>query len=66
LTTFRVNALGVVSFFWLKHGNLATTLTFFSSSLQLLDRVVVNPLDEFLLRAMATFRVTAPKIVSTT
>jgi hypothetical protein len=66
LTTSRVDALGVISFFCLKHDNLATTLAFFSSSLHPLDRVVVNLLDEFLLGAMAAFRVAAPKVVSTT
>jgi hypothetical protein len=39
---------------------------FFPNSLDPLDRVVVNLLDEFLLGAMATFRVAAPGVVSTT
>jgi hypothetical protein len=64
LTTPRVDALGVV--FYLKHGNSATMLAYFPNSLDPLDRVVANLLDEFLLGAMATFRVTAPRAVSTT
>jgi hypothetical protein len=50
----------------LTHGNLATVLAFFPNSLDPLDRVVANLLDEFLLGAMATFRVAAPGVVSTT
>jgi hypothetical protein len=41
-------------------------LAFFPNSLDLLDGVVANLLDEFLLGAMATFRVAAPGVVSTT
>jgi hypothetical protein len=66
LTTSRVDALRVVLFFCLKHGTPATTLVFFSNSLDPLDRVVVNLLDKFLLGAMAIFRVAAPKVASTT
>jgi hypothetical protein len=54
------------SFFCLKHGNSAMMLASFPNSLYPLDRVVANLLDEFLLGAMATFRVTAPRAVSTT
>jgi hypothetical protein len=56
----------VVLFFCLEHGIPVTMLALFSSSLHPLDRVVVNLLDEFLLGAMATFRVAAPRVVSTT
>jgi hypothetical protein len=66
LTTPGVDALGVVLFFCLKHGNPATMLAFFPNSLNPLDQVVANLLDEFLLGAMATFRVAAPRVVSTT
>jgi hypothetical protein len=65
-TTSRVDALGVVSFFCLTHGSPATALAFFPNNLDPLDRVVANLLDEFLLGSMATFRVVAPRVVSTT
>jgi hypothetical protein len=41
-------------------------LASFPNSLDPLDRVVANLLDEFLLGAMATFRVAVPRAVSTT
>jgi hypothetical protein len=66
LTTSRVDALRVVLFFCLKHGNLATVLAFFPNSLDLPDRAMANLLEEFLLGAMATSRVVAPGVVSTT
>jgi hypothetical protein len=53
-------------FFCLKHGNLATVLAFFPNSLDPPNRVVANLLDEFLLATVATFRVAAPGVVSTT
>jgi hypothetical protein len=65
-TTPRVVALGVASFCH-KHGSLAMMLAFFPNWLDLLDRVVSNLLDGFLLRtATATSRVAAPGVVSTT
>jgi hypothetical protein len=65
-TTPRVVALGV-ALFCHKHGSLATMLTFFPNWFDLLDRVVSNLLDGFLLgTAMATSRVAAPEVVSTT
>jgi hypothetical protein len=54
------------TFVCLKHGNSATMLAFFPNSLDPLDRVAAKLLDEFLLGAMATFRVAAPRVVSTT
>jgi hypothetical protein len=41
-------------------------LVSFPNSLDPLDRVVANLLDEFLREAMSTFRVAAPRVVSTT
>jgi hypothetical protein len=41
-------------------------LAFFPNSLDPLDRVVANLLDEYLLGAMTTFQVAAPRVVSTT
>jgi hypothetical protein len=65
-TTPRVVALGVASFCH-KHGSLTTMLAFFPNWLDLLDRVVSNLLDGFLLRtATATSRVATPRVVSTT
>jgi hypothetical protein len=60
LTTPRVDALGVV------FSALSTIDRNVANSLDPLDRVVANLLDEFLLGAMATFRVAAPRAVSTT
>jgi hypothetical protein len=65
-TTSRVDALRVVLFLCLKHGIPAMMLAFFPNSLDPLDRVVANWLDELLLGAMATFRVAAPRVVSIT
>jgi hypothetical protein len=65
-TTPRVIALGVASFCH-KHGSLATMLAFFPNWLDLLDQIVSNLLDGFLLgTATATSRVAAPGVVSTT
>jgi hypothetical protein len=52
--------------FALKPGNCATMLAFFLTVLDPRVRVVVNLLDKFLHGAMATFRVVAPRVVSTT
>jgi hypothetical protein len=41
-------------------------LTFFSNSVDPLSRVVATLLDEYPLGAMTTFRVAAPRVVSTT
>jgi hypothetical protein len=49
-----------------KHGNPVTMLAFFPNRLDLPDRVMANLLAEFLLGAMATSRVAAPGVVSTT
>jgi hypothetical protein len=66
-TMARVVALGVISISCHKHGNLATMLAFFPNWLDLLDRVVSNLLDGFLLGATTTTsRVAAPGVVSTT
>jgi hypothetical protein len=66
-TTSRVDALWVASFFLcLKHGNPATMLAFFPNRLGLSDRVMANLLDAFLLGAMATFSVAAPRVASIT
>jgi hypothetical protein len=67
LTTPRVDALYVASFFLcLKNGSPAMMLAFFPNRLGLPDRVTANLLDEFLLGAMATSRVAAPRVASTT
>jgi hypothetical protein len=51
----------------LSHGSHATMLAFFPNSLDLLDRVISNFLDGFLLRAASTIsRVAASGVVSTT
>jgi hypothetical protein len=65
-TTPRVSALGVVSFFCLTHGSSVMMLAIFPNSLEPLGRVVVTLLDEYPLGAMTTFRVAAPRVVSTT
>jgi hypothetical protein len=65
-TTPRVAALGVASFCQ-KHDSLVTMLVFFPNWLDLLDQVVSNLVDGFLLRtATATSRVATPRVVSTT
>jgi hypothetical protein len=62
----RVDALGVVLFFCLTHSSSAMMLAFFPNSLDSLSRVTANLLDEYPLGAMTTFRVAAPRVVSTT
>jgi hypothetical protein len=62
----QVGALGVVLFFCLTHGNSAMMLAFFPNSLDPLGRVMATLLDEYPLGAMTTFRVAAPRVVSTT
>jgi hypothetical protein len=64
-TTPRVGALGVVLFFCLTHGSSVMTLAFFPNNLDPLGRVVATLLDEYPLGAMTTFRVAAPRVVST-
>jgi hypothetical protein len=60
----RVVALRVVLTSCHKHGSHATMLVFFPNWLDLLDRVISNLLDGFLLRATSTTsRVTAPRVV---
>jgi hypothetical protein len=62
----RVTALGVVSTSCHKHGSHATMLAFFPNWLDLLDRLISNLLDGFLLGATTTTsRVAAPGVVST-
>jgi hypothetical protein len=48
------------------HGSPAMMLAVFPNRLGLPDRVTANLLDEFVLGAMATSRVAAPRVVSTT
>jgi hypothetical protein len=63
----RVVALGVVLTSCHKHDSHATMLAFFPNWLDLLDRVIFNSLDGFLLGATSTTsRVAAPGVVSTT
>jgi hypothetical protein len=66
-TTPRVAAFGVVSTSCHKHGSHVTMIAFFPNRLDLLDRVISNLLDGFLLGATSTTpRVAAPGVVSTT
>jgi hypothetical protein len=63
----RVVALRVVSTSCHKHSSHAMMLAFFLNWLDLLDRVISNSLDGFLLGATSTTsRVTAPGVVSPT
>jgi hypothetical protein len=48
------------------HGNPMMVLALFPNSLDLPDQAMANLLEEFLLGAMATFRVAARRVVSTT
>jgi hypothetical protein len=66
-TTPRVVALGVVSNSRHKHGSHAMIPVFFTNWLDLLDRVIYNLLDGFLLGATSTTsRIATPRVVSTT
>jgi hypothetical protein len=63
----RVVALRVVLTYCHKHGSLMTMLAFFPHWLDLLDQVISNLLDGFLLGATTTTsRVAAPRVLSTT
>jgi hypothetical protein len=63
----RVVALGVVLTSRHKHGSHATMLVFFPNWLDLLDRVIYNLLDGFLVGATSTTsRVATTMVVSTT
>jgi hypothetical protein len=55
-----------IFFLCLKLGSPAMILAFFPIRLGPPDRVTANLLDEFLLGAMATSRVAAPRVMSTT